>query len=163
MPIGRARKKPSAVRRVLRSLATKAKRLLHKVAEDRWSSAGGVVVASGTVALIRQKKTWTLPKGRIDPGESISRAARREVLEETGLRTSVTEYLGVLEGARHDTHWFLMSVQAEVGEHDDEVDEVRFVKPGKARRLLRAGSDKRVLARALAALAGRLPRGSRIA
>jgi len=158
----RARKKPSAVKRVLRSLAAKAKRLLQGVAEERWSSAGGVVVVSGTVALIRQKKTWTLPKGRVDPGESVSRAARREVLEETGLRVSVTEYLGVLEGLRHDTHWFLMSLQAEEGDHDDEVDEVRFVKPGKARRLLRAGSDKRVLARALAALAGRPPKGARI-
>ena len=39
---------------------------------------------------------------------------------------------------------------------------MRFVKPGKARRLLSAGSDKRVLARALAALAGRAPKGSRI-
>jgi 8-oxo-dGTP pyrophosphatase MutT (NUDIX family) len=160
--MARARRRPSAVKRMLRALATKAKRLLKGVADDRWSSAGGVVVVSGTVALIRQKKTWTLPKGRVDPGESISRAARREVLEETGLRVSVTEYLGVLEGLRHDTHWFLMSMQADVGEHDDEVDEVRFVKPGKARRLLSAGSDKRVLARALAALAGRLPKGSRI-
>lgn len=150
------------MRRALKTLATRAKKLLHRVAEDRWSSAGGVVFSEGTIALIRQKKTWTLPKGRIDPGESISRAARREVLEETGLRVSITEYLGVLEGTRHDTHWFLMTLQVDVGEHDDEVDEVKFVKPAKAKRLLSGGGDKRVLARALAALAGRLPKSPRI-
>jgi 8-oxo-dGTP pyrophosphatase MutT (NUDIX family) len=155
-------KKPSLMKRALRSLATKARSLLHRVAEERWSSAGGVVVADGTIALIRQRKTWTLPKGRVDPGESFSRAARREVLEETGLRASITEYLGVLEGVRHDTHWFLMRFQSDVGDHDDEVDEVRFVKPGKARRLLSAGSDKRVLARALAALEGKPPKTPRI-
>jgi ADP-ribose pyrophosphatase YjhB (NUDIX family) len=147
---------------MFRSLASRAKSLLHRVGEDRWNSAGGVVVSGGTIALIRQKKTWTLPKGRVDPGESVSRAARREVLEETGLRAAITEYLGVVEGARHDTHWFLMELQADEGEHDDEVDEVRFVKPGKARRLLAFGRDKRVLARALAALAGRPPKGPRI-
>ncbi len=151
------------MRRALHRLFAKAKQLIHDAGDDRWWSAGGVVVDEGTVALIRQKKRWTLPKGRVDPGESVSRAARREVFEETGLRADVTEYLGVAEGVRHDTHWFLMRLVSDEGEHDEnEVDEIRFVKPGKARRLLSSGRDRRVLDRALKALAGRPPKDPRI-
>ena len=156
--------KPSTVKRAINSLFAKARELLHSAGDDRWTSAGGVVIGpDGVIALIHQKKKWTLPKGRVDPGESVSRAALREVLEETGLRASVWEYLGVAHSPRHDTHWFLMRLIADEGDHDDdEVDEVRFVKPGKARKLLASGKDRRVLDRALAALSGRTPKDPRI-
>jgi len=168
VPKARPKKKPAAhplgrVKRALHSLFAKAKRLIHSAGDDRWWSAGGVVVDDGTVAIIRQKKKWTLPKGRVDPGESVSRAARREVFEETGLRADVTEYLGVAEGLRHDTHWFLMRLVSDEGEHDEnEVDEIRFVKPAKARKLLGSRRDRLVLDRALQALAGRPPKDPRI-
>jgi 8-oxo-dGTP pyrophosphatase MutT (NUDIX family) len=133
--------------------------------EEAWKSAGGVVVnRGGAVALIRQKKRWTFPKGRLDPGEGLSQAARREVYEETGLRTRIRGYLGVLEGARHDTYYFLMALvedESVHGVHDEEVDEVRFVKPSKAKDLLRP-RDRRVLKRALDTLAGYEPASPRI-
>jgi ADP-ribose pyrophosphatase YjhB (NUDIX family) len=150
------------VKGVLRSLFAKARAVIEGPNSDRWASAGGVVVDGKTVALIRQKKKWTLPKGRVDPGESVSRAATREVLEETGLRATVVEYLGVAESQRKDTHWFLMALQGDEGHHDDEVDEIRFVKPGKARKLLESRRDREVLERALSALAGRPPKDPRI-
>ena len=54
-------------------------------------SAGGIVVRlenkRAYVALVssRRKKQYILPKGHIDPGESIEEAARREIEEEAGL------------------------------------------------------------------------------
>ncbi len=54
----------------------------------RTRSAGGVVIdVSGTVALVRSanSKSWLFPKGHVDEGESDEEAARREILEETGL------------------------------------------------------------------------------
>jgi 8-oxo-dGTP pyrophosphatase MutT (NUDIX family) len=52
-------------------------------------SAGAVVVheASGEFLLIHlaDEDRWCLPKGHVDPGESLAQAARREIVEETGI------------------------------------------------------------------------------
>lgn len=43
----------------------------------------------GEVLLLKQKagnKLWTLPGGKVRPHESLEKALRREVLEETGLK-----------------------------------------------------------------------------
>ena len=54
---------------------------------DLIEAAGGVVVRDGQVALVHRPRydDWTLPKGKLDPGESFEEAALREVEEETGL------------------------------------------------------------------------------
>ena len=65
-------------------------------------SAGGVVVrrfASGWhLAAIRPQgrgeRTWALPKGLVDPGESPAETAVREAYEETGLVTRLDAKLG---------------------------------------------------------------------
>jgi phosphoheptose isomerase len=41
---------------------------------------------------------WGVPGGRIEPGESVAAAARREMREETGLDIRVTRLLGVYSG-----------------------------------------------------------------
>ena len=127
-----------------------------------WRSAGGVVVNDkGKIALIRQKKKWTFPKGRVDPGEGLKQAACREVYEETGFQTTIHVYLGVLEGLRHVTHFYLMTIEQDHGVHDDEVDEVRFFEAEKA--VLRLGAnDRLVLERALLFLDGNAVKGEKI-
>lgn len=58
---------------------------------DEEVSAGGIVArrqgADYYVALIREKGApgYVLPKGRLEPGESIEQAAHREIAEEAGL------------------------------------------------------------------------------
>jgi 8-oxo-dGTP diphosphatase len=66
-------------------------------------AAGGLVwrLADGgvEVVMVRRPKygDWSLPKGKLDPGESWQQAAVREVGEETGLSVAVGEYLGQVE------------------------------------------------------------------
>lgn len=68
-------------------------------------AAGGVVwrpVDHGVeVVVIRRDRhaDWSLPKGKLDPGETWVEAAVREVGEETGLAVEVGEFLGQVEYA----------------------------------------------------------------
>jgi len=149
------RNRAARPRKLLRKVVAGVRRWLQGDEEGTWRSAGGVVVDdSGAVALIRQGEKWTFPKGRLDPGEAINQAARREVYEEAGLRARITNYLGVLEGERHETHYFLMELEQDTGVHDDEADEVRFFKPSKAKEMLQSKRDRRVLRRAMKSLEG---------
>lgn len=107
------------------------------------------------VALIRQGRRWSFPGGRRDPGEKLAATASREVHEETGLRARIVDYLGMVEGLRHETHYYLMEFEADDEVHDDEVDKVTFVPVKKAKRLLRSRIHRRLLGLALDLLDGR--------
>jgi len=62
----------------------------------------GVLIqtSDGRIPIVRQFRpcveeyTWELPAGTVDPGDTPDQAARREVLEETGLHVSDLIYLG---------------------------------------------------------------------
>jgi 8-oxo-dGTP diphosphatase len=71
-------------------------------AMDRIDAVGAVVVrADGRLLLVRRgrapaKGEWSLPGGKIDPGETPAEACRREVREETALDVRVLESLCVV-------------------------------------------------------------------
>lgn len=59
-----------------------------------------VVWSAGRLLLIEESKPdfreqWNLPGGRLEPGESLQDAARREVLEEAGIEVELTGLLAV--------------------------------------------------------------------
>ena len=82
--------------------------------------AGGVVFYNGkVVALKRKNGVWLMPKGHVDPGETLEEAACREVKEETGLSVCLGPKLGetayslVEIGREHKkrVHWFYMEAR----------------------------------------------------
>lgn len=114
-----------------------------RIADDSWyrrppglpdrTAAGGVVLRTEgdrrLVALTRARGVpgFILPKGGVDPGESLEDAARRETYEETGIsRLRLIRKLGErgrldLEKVRWTTvHWFLFETdQVEARPPDD--------------------------------------------
>ncbi|WP_257169405.1 NUDIX domain-containing protein [Bradyrhizobium sp. SRS-191] len=64
-------------------------------------AAGGIVLRREqppriAVVRLRKRDEWVLPKGKLDDGETPRDAAKREVLEETGHKVTVHEFLGTL-------------------------------------------------------------------
>lgn len=64
----------------------------------------GAVVSDGhhRIVVIRRghapsQGLWSLPGGRVEPGESLEEAARREVKEETGLDVTIVQVAGRLD------------------------------------------------------------------
>ena len=122
---------------------------------DRIEAAGGVVVRDGEVALVHRPRydDWTLPKGKLDPGESFEQAAVREVEEETGLRAELVRELPAttyeVNGRPKIVRYWLMEVADERPfASNDETDELRWVPVDEALRLLSYDRDRELVANA---------------
>lgn len=60
--------------------------------------SGGILTNQNNEILLQlrsDKKLWGLPGGAVEKGESVERAAIREVLEETGIQVKITALLGI--------------------------------------------------------------------
>jgi 8-oxo-dGTP diphosphatase len=117
-------------------------------------AAGGVVVdPEGRVALVHRPRydDWTLPKGKLDRGESFEDAALREVEEETGLRCRLVRELPSSEyrdpkGRSKLVRYWLMEVEHDPGfVPNNEVDELRWVPVEEAPALLSYARDAEIL------------------
>jgi 8-oxo-dGTP diphosphatase len=120
-------------------------------------AAGGVVLRDGLVALAHRPRydDWSLPKGKLDSGESFEQAALREVEEEIGLRCRLlrelpsADYRDHRDRPKHVRYW-LMEVEHDPGfEPNGEVDELRWLAPAEAAALLTYERDRDVLAAAV--------------
>jgi 8-oxo-dGTP pyrophosphatase MutT (NUDIX family) len=100
---------------------------------------------------------WTFPKGGIDKGETPEDTAIRETLEETGWDVEVeAEIPGAFEGTTSVTRYFLAYPLEQVGEHDDETEEVRWVAPKVAAKLIQESPSATVRHRDLSVLVAAL-------
>jgi 8-oxo-dGTP diphosphatase len=103
-------------------------------------AAGGVVWRRASdgieVVLVHRpapRDDWSLPKGKLDPGERHRDAALREVWEETGLRCDLGPRLTEVRyetprGEDKRVRWWAMTVVADDGfTPNREIDGIRWV------------------------------------
>ncbi len=136
-------------------------------------SAGGVIVRQGPagweVALVGRAAPlrWGLPKGGLERGETIDRAAVREAQEETGLRVRLVAPVGDIQywfatrGLRHHktVHFFLMEATGgDVRDHDWENDEAAWFPADQALAVMAFPNEAAMVRRALDQLARRQAR-----
>lgn len=110
----------------------------------RTDSTAGLVVGAGAVVqddrgrlLVIQRGRqpargrWTLPGGRVEPGERVADAAVREVREETGLDIEVTGFVGFTEVVLDDRNLVILDLAAGLLggqlEAGDDADDARWV------------------------------------
>lgn len=113
-------------------------------------AAGGVVVsADGRRVLIVHRQRyddWSLPKGKLDPGETAEDAARREVCEEAGLRCTLGRELDEVRyidrfGRPKQVRYWVMTVEGGEFAPNDEVDAIRWVDEAGASQLVTYAED----------------------
>jgi 8-oxo-dGTP pyrophosphatase MutT (NUDIX family) len=121
-------------------------------------AAGGVVWRRTPVGVIEvllvhrpRYDDWTVPKGKLEPGEDHAGAALREVAEETGLRCELgpelvsTSYRDRRDRPKQVRYWAMTQAGGDFVA-TEEVDEVRWLTLDRARALLTYPRDTAVLA-----------------
>jgi 8-oxo-dGTP diphosphatase len=115
-------------------------------------AGGGVIVREGRVLVVHRERydDWSLPKGKLEPGESWEEGALREVEEETGLRCAIGEEVGRTrhldaQGREKEVRYFAMSSGGEPFAQN-EVDELRWVSLAEAGAFLSYPNQAALLA-----------------
>jgi 8-oxo-dGTP diphosphatase len=105
------------------------------------------------VAVIHRPRydDWSLPKGKVDPGETAPVAAVREVFEETGHRCVLGRRLDTVSypidlGIKKVYYWAARSTGGEFA-HGKEVDELVWLPVADAMKKLDYAQDRKVLRR----------------
>lgn len=94
-------------------------------------AVGAIIVDDGTLLLVQRgnepgRGKWSVPGGRVEPGEQLRQAVVREVREETGLAVIVGDLAGWVERIGADYHLVILDF---------------FAGPVERRRDLTAGDD----------------------
>jgi 8-oxo-dGTP diphosphatase len=124
-------------------------------------AAGGVVLREAgegvEVVLVHRPRydDWSLPKGKLERGESFEAAALREIEEETGLRCRLGDELAPATYTDHKgrskiVRWYRMELSDAASgavpfEPNDEVDELRWLSPAAAAELVDYEHDRLLL------------------
>ncbi|MFI6456499.1 NUDIX hydrolase [Streptosporangium amethystogenes] len=112
----------------------------------RVNCVGAIILdGSGRMLLVRRGRPpgmglWSVPGGRVEPGESDPEAVIREVLEETGLTVVPGRLAGTVDrpgpgGAVYEIRDYLAEVSCGTLSAGDDATDVRWVTRAELRRL----------------------------
>lgn len=87
-------------------------------------AVGAIVVNQGALLMVRRRYDpgrglWSVPGGRVQHGEYLTAAVRREVMEETGLEVAVTNLAGIFEVVG-EPHYVILDYLADTPEPRQE-------------------------------------------
>jgi 8-oxo-dGTP diphosphatase len=97
---------------------------------------GAVVVDADRLLLVQRGRGagagwWSVPGGRVEPGETLARAVERELHEETGLVGRCGTFVGWVERIDDDHHFVILDFWVTVAggalRAGDDADDVRWV------------------------------------
>jgi 8-oxo-dGTP diphosphatase len=129
-----------------------------KASDGLVRAAGGILLRDGPdggpeVVIIHRpgRDDWSLPKGKLDSGESYEDCALREVHEETGYRCRLTSFVGFTEyrdrrGRPKAVGYWLMEVLEGEFAVSAEVDDLRWLELDRAMLALTYERDRQLLA-----------------
>jgi 8-oxo-dGTP pyrophosphatase MutT (NUDIX family) len=129
-------------------------------------SAGGVVLRDGGEVLVivptrraaDGRRVLALPKGHLDGSETPEEAATREVREEGGVEADLIGHLGDVRywyrrrgrAVPKRVSFYLFRYRAgDAADHDDEVEEARWMPLAEAATALTYEGEREMVARAL--------------
>lgn len=95
---------------------------------------------------------WSLPKGKVDPGESLPTTGVREIAEETGFECTLESLIGTTayplkENTRKEvTYWSARALSGQFTPNS-EVDDLRWLPVDEAKALVSYSLDRKILTR----------------
>jgi 8-oxo-dGTP diphosphatase len=133
-----------------------------KILKTPYLTVDAVVMEKGKILLVKRKNIpflghWALPGGFVDRGETLRKAVKREVLEETGLRVSPQKIIGIYDDPKREpvrghviTVGFLCTVKGgKLKPQFEEVKETRFFPVQEIRKLKIAFDHRKIIMDAL--------------
>ena len=130
-------------------------------------SSGGVVFRQTRTRIkivliaVGETRRWQLPKGIVNRGEDPEQTAVREAREETGINTTLLHLIDKIEywyfgraGSKRIrfhkvVHFYLLKFRSgNTEDHDQEVEEARWVEIDEAQELLAFKNEKEIVGKA---------------
>jgi len=107
------------------------------------------------VALVQRPRygdEWSLPKGKLDPGETFEAAAVREIEEETGCEAKIVGFVGAVDyyvkkRPKVVVFYRMKATKVPPFEPNEEVSKIAWLTPPKALERLDHDLEKGILQR----------------